>query len=497
MNERQRESTGRTVDEAIREALLRMGLRREEVEVTVIQEPRGGILGLGRRQAIVRVVKKSDRSRDGRRPRQDRAGHAAAGRSRVGDERLGGESEGRRDRRRGGRVQGGKDDKGKTDKADTIKPHAGDRRRGAARVAEAREPAAEAKIRAAAEREQPVAAEDSERRRRRPRRRRRKAGAESDIAPPVEIPGTAPGQGQEDRRQMAQAETAPPGTPDASPAISAPDTAPAVAATDDALLFAAPPSEVELPGHDAQDIATDPNRSDADSRASAGTEERVLAAAVAAGEHAEPWIAAAAADMPQFLQRSATDLMVKAGFPCRVQVQPGDYHLVKMVVDDRSAGVLIGRYGNTVDAIEHLVEKIASRAAGGRVRMNLDINNYRLRREDQLVQRARSAANEARDTGEPVALEPAGGRERRIVHLYIQETGDLTTYTAQGPEGKFVVVCRQEQVPAEHRQHSDDGKDDSGGEPIDGAVDIEVGAIIDVDAGGGRDERAPFRGGHA
>ncbi len=80
MNEQQRESTGRTVDEAVREALLRMGLRREEVEVTVIQEARGGILGLGKRQAVVRVVKKSGKSGaapGGRREKSGAGGRAA------------------------------------------------------------------------------------------------------------------------------------------------------------------------------------------------------------------------------------------------------------------------------------------------------------------------------------------------------------------------------------------------------------------------------------
>jgi hypothetical protein len=119
-----------------------------------------------------------------------------------------------------------------------------------------------------------------------------------------------------------------------------------------------------------------------------------------------------------------------------------------------------------VDAVEYLVEKVASHAAGDRVKMNLDINNYRLRRHDSLEQRARNAAAEARNTGEPVAMDPMHGRERRIVHLEIEEMDDLVTYTTDGPEGKFVVICRPDQVPGDQepstgpRDREDDGRDD-------------------------------------
>ena len=81
-------STGKTVDEAVREALLRMGLRREEVSVTVLQESRGGFLGMGRREAVVEVAKKSDRDSSRRR---------GGGRGRSSDQADGG-GDGRRGR---------------------------------------------------------------------------------------------------------------------------------------------------------------------------------------------------------------------------------------------------------------------------------------------------------------------------------------------------------------------------------------------------------------
>jgi len=485
----QMDSTGKTVDEAIREALLRMGLRREEVSITVLQEARGGILGMGRRPAIVRVTKKSERNRDGRGRREERPG--GSGRGRRSAERPENVKAERADQSRGEARRGGKDRSGRVEAQE--RDARGSRGRGGSRP-EGKQPAArqsaaaaekqdaprEAVVQTARGEERHPAVEDEQGGRRRRPRRRRKKGGEIDagaVAPEARVADAErrddPAAVAEASRQVAaQPEAAPPqprAASESTGAIEIPQIAepvPVAAAADGAQPI---PAEWEAAVPTA-----------ADKRASAAGAE-VLAADVVASAQVRPFTADEAAELPGFLQRVATDLMVKSGFPCRVQVQAGEYHLVKLVVDDRSAGVLIGRYGNTVDAVEYLVEKIASRAAGDRVRMNLDINNYRLRREDQLVQRARNAAAEARNTGEPVKLEPAGGRERRIVHLYIQEMGDLTTYTESGPDGKAVVICRPEQVPAQYLQREGDGASDderSAAEP----PQIEVSAMIDVNA---------------
>jgi spoIIIJ-associated protein len=486
------DSTGKTVDEAIREALLRMGLRREEVSINVLQEARGGILGMGRRPAIVRVTKKSermDRNRDARGRREERPG--GSGRGRRSTERPEKAKAERADQSRGAARRGGKDRGARVEAQE--RDARGGRGRGGSRP-EAKQPAARQSAAAAEKQDAPreavvQTARGEERhpavedelggRRRRPRRRRKKSG-ETDagaVAPETRVADEErrddPAAAAEASRQVAARSEAVPPQPRAASesagAIEIPPVAtpvPVAAAADGAQPI---PAEREAAAPTA-----------ADKRASAADAE-VLAADVIAGAQVRRFTVDEAAELPGFLQRVATDLMVKSGFPCRVQVQAGEYHLVKLVVDDRSAGVLIGRYGNTVDAVEYLVEKIASRAAGERVRMNLDINNYRLRREDQLVQRARNAAAEARNTGEPVKLEPAGGRERRIVHLYIQEMGDLTTYTESGPDGKAVVICRPEQVPAQYIQRDGDAASDDERSAAE-LPQIEVSAMIDVNA---------------
>lgn len=506
----QLESTGKTVDEAIREALLRMGLRREEVDVTVVQQARSGILGVGRRQAVVKVSKKTGGGQQARGRRDSASDGNRRGRGRQAGERLdggrGGRS-GRAEERRGGRGRGGarvetrealgRDDKDSKDSKDSRggrgRGSRGGARRGDQPAGEETRSTATAQdaqrdqdtkrdqaASAAREDDQSAAQGESRSRRRRPRRRRKKSDTEGQPQVVQANDMSRP----EERETAAQV---------VEPVTAAPpvETGPAGDAGDQDLVATTPPTgrqdvvEPTVAEQPADDWTGDqPAIEPAPSPVPHTDGGRVLAADVAASARVAPLTAEEIAEMPDFLQRVATELMVKSGFPCRVQVIEGEYHLVKLVVDDRSAGVLIGRYGNTVDAVEYLVEKLASKAAGDRVRMNLDINNYRARREDQLVQRARNAAAEARNTGEPVAMEPAAGRERRIVHLYIQDTGDLTTYTEDHPDGsKYVVICRPDQVPEQHRQ----GRSDEDGEPARAEAtapvetEIEVSAVIDVE----------------
>jgi spoIIIJ-associated protein len=453
-------STGKTVDEAVREALLRMGLRRDEVSVTVIQEARGGLLGLGRRDAVVEVAKKSDFDRDGRR----------RGSTRRSDGRRGGEGsdEGRQEARgaRGGERRGGR-----RDERDGADSKGGDRSRRGGRgrsrgrgrdeetkdqpvVAEAQEPRSQRQETRPDASPQDARGDDrrnedgkdeSRRRRRRPRRRRKSSDQDEGNVQQQQQAEAAPIQAN----VQAAPEQVPTEQPDvrgeASEASEAVNDASAEAAAFQANVKEAPEQPVTVP--DQEPVQERQERTEPEQTPSG----LARAADLAAAELVKPFDADQATDEVELLTRVATSLMVKAGFQSRVTVTPGDYHQVKMVVDDRSAGVLIGRQGSTVDAVEHLIDRIATRVAGERVKFNLDINNYRLRREDGLLGATRRAMDDARQSGEPVFMEPAGGRERRIVHLEVAEADDLVTYTEDGEHGKFVVICKPEQVPAEHR----------------------------------------------
>lgn len=179
-------------------------------------------------------------------------------------------------------------------------------------------------------------------------------------------------------------------------------------------------------------------------RAYRGAADEVIATGIAATDYAKALTAVDEAGQPVLLTELTNGMLARAGFPCECETIPGEYHAVKVSVDEDSAGMLIGRGGQTAEAIEHLVERMASNAAGDRVRMNLDINDYRIRREDSLRERAAEAIAEVRATGEAYHMEPMDARERRVVHLLAEEMPDITTYTVIDSGGKHVVIARSD-----------------------------------------------------
>lgn len=105
-------------------------------------------------------------------------------------------------------------------------------------------------------------------------------------------------------------------------------------------------------------------------------------------------------------------------------------------------GLLIGRHGHVLDALQELTRSAVQRRTGERCRVVVDVEDYRKRRKDQVVRRAREAAKKVRGTGRPETLEPMGAFERKIVHDTIAVEGDLET-VSEGQEPNRRVVIRR------------------------------------------------------
>ena len=89
--------------------------------------------------------------------------------------------------------------------------------------------------------------------------------------------------------------------------------------------------------------------------------------------------------------------------------------------------MLLGEYGNNLAAIEHLIKRIVMKKYNEDVRFTLDINDYRMRRLEDLKQNVKSAAKDVRLYHKSVYLSPMSSFERRIVHLLLAEYPDITT----------------------------------------------------------------------
>jgi spoIIIJ-associated protein len=134
-------------------------------------------------------------------------------------------------------------------------------------------------------------------------------------------------------------------------------------------------------------------------------------------------------------------IAVALGVPARVTVSEDD-ECVRVSVSASDAGVLIGRDGRTIDAVQHVVAAIAYRTQGeGGKAVEVDAGGYRERRKARLETTAHQAADRARESGTPVQLDAMTALERRIVHLALEDVAGVETRSeGDDPERCVVVV---------------------------------------------------------
>lgn len=107
-------------------------------------------------------------------------------------------------------------------------------------------------------------------------------------------------------------------------------------------------------------------------------------------------------------------------------------------------GILIGRRGETLDALQYLVNLSANKNQENRQRIILDVEGYRKRREETLRKLAIKMANKARQKGRNIVLEPMNSMERRIIHTTLQGRSDIYTFSeGEEPNRKIVISPRK------------------------------------------------------
>ncbi|MCE5285261.1 MAG: protein jag [Pelosinus sp.] len=104
-------------------------------------------------------------------------------------------------------------------------------------------------------------------------------------------------------------------------------------------------------------------------------------------------------------------------------------------------GVLIGKHGQTLDALQYLTNLAANRDADDRVRIILDVEDYRKRREETLANLALRLADKVKRRGERVSLEPMSPHERKIIHMALQEDHRIVTYSEGDEPFRKVVIA--------------------------------------------------------
>lgn len=117
-----------------------------------------------------------------------------------------------------------------------------------------------------------------------------------------------------------------------------------------------------------------------------------------------------------------------------------DEQCLYMRVSGESMGVLIGRRGETLNALQYLTSLVANRGEGPYKRIIVDTENYRRKREDTLRRLARRKAEQVRKSGKPLSLEPMNPYERRVLHATLQGNPDVETHSEGEEPRRHVII---------------------------------------------------------
>jgi spoIIIJ-associated protein len=118
---------------------------------------------------------------------------------------------------------------------------------------------------------------------------------------------------------------------------------------------------------------------------------------------------------------------------------------VVLEIHSEESSVLIGKHGQTLDALEYVLNLIVAREEESATRIHLDSEDYRAKRRRSLEEMAQRMAEQVKKRGRPVTLDPLSPRDRRTIHLALQGEPDLTTRsTGEGIYRQLMILPKGE-----------------------------------------------------
>jgi len=124
-----------------------------------------------------------------------------------------------------------------------------------------------------------------------------------------------------------------------------------------------------------------------------------------------------------------------------VEIEEDEDSITASVEGDDDYGMLIGRRGQTIDALQVICFQAAFQGLRDRKRVTVDAAGYRAERDEQLESRADRAAEDAISTGDEIEMDPMSARERRVVHERLRDRAEVETFSAGDEPNRRVVVA--------------------------------------------------------
>ncbi|MDO5037534.1 MAG: RNA-binding cell elongation regulator Jag/EloR [Tissierellia bacterium] len=145
------------------------------------------------------------------------------------------------------------------------------------------------------------------------------------------------------------------------------------------------------------------------------------------------------------LIREYLDLVLSSmnlDYELKIRQEDRIYH-VDIEGEEESLGIVIGKRGNTLDAIQYILSLIINRYSDVYLRVFLDCSGYREKRRDILISLAEKMANKAIKTDRPIKLEPMNAAERKIIHTALQDFDGIMTHSEGKDPYRRIVIQKQ------------------------------------------------------
>lgn len=139
-----------------------------------------------------------------------------------------------------------------------------------------------------------------------------------------------------------------------------------------------------------------------------------------------------------------TDILATMNLDAKMDINEKD-DIISVNLKGGNLGILIGRRGETLDALQYLINLSVNKNMENRKKFILDIEGYRRRREETLEKLAHKLADKARQRGRNIVLEPMNSLERRIIHTTLQERDDISTFSeGEEPYRKIIIAPKKQ-----------------------------------------------------
>ena len=143
----------------------------------------------------------------------------------------------------------------------------------------------------------------------------------------------------------------------------------------------------------------------------------------------------------QEIRKFLSGLLQQMEVQAEVKVYLPEKGRYKVFLEGQGLGAIIGRRGETLDAIQQLTNYAVNRGQNKRVRINVDAESYRLKREQALQRLAQKVAGKVTKYRRNITLEPMNAYERHVIHATLQDYPDVTTYSTGTEPNRRIVVA--------------------------------------------------------